>query len=250
MSRRKTLEEVLNDFKSLHGDKYDYSLITEYINKHQKLPIICKEHGIFEQSYAKHFKCGHGCPKCGNPIRTTEYYIDKARSIHGDKYDYSKTIVENYKKKSIIICHKKDSFGNEHGEFLMSMDNHCHKTKPQGCPKCKESKLECEINNFFINNNIQFERQKRFEWLGYQSLDFYLPEYNIAIECQGEQHFKTHSGSFFTFEKVEEIKKLDERKKQLCEENGIKLLYYSNLGIDYPYYVFEDKNELLNALLQ
>ena len=34
MSKRKTLEEVLNDFKSLHGDKYDYSLITEYVNKH------------------------------------------------------------------------------------------------------------------------------------------------------------------------------------------------------------------------
>ena len=52
----------------------------------------------------------------------------------------------------------------------------------------------------------------------------------------------------FTEEKMIKTKELDERKKQLCEENGVKLLYYSNLGINYPYYVFEDKEMLIEEI--
>ena len=43
-------------------------------------------------------------------------------------------------------------------------------------------------------NNIVFIEQYREKWLSKQSLDFYLPEYNIAIECQGMQHFKNERG--------------------------------------------------------
>ena len=39
------------------------------------------------------------------------------------------------------------------------------------------------------DHGIEYVYQKRFPWLGLLSLDFYLPEYNVAIECQGEQHF-------------------------------------------------------------
>ena len=43
-------------------------------------------------------------------------------------------------------------------------------------------------------------------------------------------------------------KELDKRKKNLCEKNNVKLLYYSNLGIEYPYDVFEDKEKLLKEI--
>lgn len=48
--------------------------------------------------------------------------------------------------------------------------------------------------------------------------------------------------------KLEETQKRDKIKKQLCEKNGIKLFYYSNLGIKYPYKVYENKNELFNLI--
>ena len=55
--------------------------------------------------------------------------------------------------------------------------------------------------------------QKRFKkWLGGQSLDFYLPDYNIGIECQGIQHFKNDK----MYNKLEEVQNRDERKKKLC----------------------------------
>ena len=54
---------------------------------------------------------------------------------------------------------------------------------------------------------------------GYQHLDFYLPQYNVAIECQGEQHFRASPHSFF-YER-------DERKNKLCLEHNIPILYLS-----------------------
>ena len=81
-------------------------------------------------------------------------------------------------------------------------------------------------------------------WLDGLEIDFYLPQYNIGIECQGIQHFKK---SHF-FEPLEVVQERDKRKLKLCGENGIKLLYYSNLGIKYPYFVYENKEELLKEI--
>lgn len=61
-------------------------------------------------------------------------------------------------------------------------------------------------------------------WLGRQSLDFYLPEYSVAIECQGIQHFEPIE--FFGGKKTfEYIKILDKNKFILCNENNINLFY-------------------------
>ena len=40
----------------------------------------------------------------------------------------------------------------------------------------------------------------------------------------------------------------DAAKKRLCEEHGIRLLYYSNAYVDYPYPVFESLRLLLKAI--
>ena len=85
--------------------------------------------------------------------------------------------------------------------------------------------------NELISKNIIFETQKRFDWLGKQSLDFYLPQYNIAIECQGEQHFHQVYFNGKT-EGVEErnlfknIKKRDKEKFEKCKMNNINILYF------------------------
>ena len=95
----------------------------------------------------------------------------KLKKFIGDKYDYSKVDYINSKTKVCIIC-------PTHGEFWKIPANHL---QGQGCPFCKESKLEHKVNEILKSKNIVFEQQKRFDWLGRQSLDFYLPEYNIAI---------------------------------------------------------------------
>ena len=82
--------------------------------------------------------------------------------------------------------------------------------------------------NYLDENGITYNYQKRFNWLGRQSLDFYLPDYNVAIECQGRQHFE--AVDYFGGDKgFKNTLERDKRKKALCEKNGIKLLYFGNV---------------------
>lgn len=55
---------------------------------------------------------------------------------------------------------------------------------------CLKSKGELEIAQILIENNIEYEKEKKFEDLGLYRYDFYLPQYNRLIEFDGEQHFK------------------------------------------------------------
>lgn len=168
--------------------------------------------------------------------KTREMFIEDANKVHNNIYDYSKIEYINNKTKVCIICPK-------HGEFWQSPTHHINRR--QGCPICDESHLERDIRLFLIKENENFIQEYKTEWLGLQTLDFYLPKYNVAIECQGKQHFGL--GGWISNE-FEAIKERDERKRKLCKENGIKLLYYSNLGIKYPYKVYEDKNEILKEI--
>ena len=235
-SRQHNTKWFIEESRKIHGDKYDYSK-SEYKTLFTDICIICPIHGEFWQKPVNHINAKHGCPKCGGTNKlTTEHFIEQARKIHGDKYDYSKVEYKGNKTKVNIICPM-------HGEFWQKPNSHL---LGHGCPKCKSSHLEREFRLFLEKNNIEYEEQKTFEWLKYkqiQFLDFYLPKYNIAIECQGEQHFK--KSGWGKGNNGEKVIKRDLNKQKLCHEHGIKILYYSNLDIEYPYQVFEDKNELL-----
>ena len=226
MGKFLTTEQFIERARKIHGNKYDYSK-TEYVNAENKVCIICPEHGEFWQRPANHLS-GKGCPVCGEIKRkagaklTTEQFIEKAKKIHGDKYDYSKVNYVGTTTKVCIIC-------PEHGEFWQKPYAHLN---GHGCPGCAESKLEREVNLFLTNKRIQFERQKTFEWLKRDKnmfLDFFLPEQKIAIECQGEQHFREGNWCKTREENKEQLKLNKERdllKKTLCEENGISVLYF------------------------
>ena len=71
--------------------------------------------------------------------------------------------------------------------------------------------------------HIKYTYEKHFDWLGLQSLDFYLDDYNIAIECQGEQHFKPMG--FCNIDRFEDDIKRDKKKAKLCKENDLPLFY-------------------------
>ncbi len=237
--QRITQELFLNRSTEIHHGKYDYSKVKfEHVKKH--VCIICPEHGEYWQKPNIHLR-GYGCPICGGSKRlTNEEFIEKARLVHEDKYDYSKVQYKNTATKVCIIC-------PEHGEFWQTPNNHLFGA---GCPTCPESNMEGEIRHLLLNNNIVFEQEKGFDWLVYHRrmfLDFFLPEYGVAIECQGGQHFsptKLFGGENFYKQTIER----DAAKKRLCEEHGIRLLYYSTAHIEYPYPVFKSMRQLLKAV--
>ena len=235
---RKKNDSFVKESILVHGNKYIYEK-TKYVNNRTKVCIICPTHGEFWQVPYVHLK-GCGCPKCSGKLRTTQDFIKDAQKIHGDKYDYSKTLLNKMHEKTIFICKK-------HGEFYQTPSNHL---QGQGCPMCiNNSKLENEIRKFLREKNIFFvEKADKsvFKWLGRQHLDFYLPKYNVAIECQGKQHFGI--GGWSKNFNLENQLLRDNKKRNLCDKNNLILLYYSNLNIDYPYKVFNDKNNLLNEI--
>lgn len=223
--RKYTTEQFILKAREVHGWKYDYSKV-DYKDSHTKVCIICPIHGEFWQKPDNHLN-GWGCKKCGDKSasdkkrKTKEEFIKKAREIHGDKYDYSKVEYINSKKPVCIICPK-------HGEFWQTPNNHL---RGNGCPTCNESKLENEMREFLKENGINYESQKSFKWLKYKNklkLDFYLPEYNIAIECQGKQHYESKD-CFGGEEEYIEIVERDLVKHNKCIENGISIIYYTNL---------------------
>jgi len=61
-NKKYTTEEFIKKATKIHNNRYDYSLV-DYINTNTKVKIICKKHGIFEQTPKKHLK-GQECPKC------------------------------------------------------------------------------------------------------------------------------------------------------------------------------------------
>ena len=111
-----------------HGDIYDYSKVI-YIRSTEKVTILCREHGEFQQTPAHHVS-GKGCPVCKSGGRlTTGKFVERARAIHGDKYDYSKSEYVDSKTVVVIIC-------REHGEFSQTPHSHLNTVKRCGCQEC------------------------------------------------------------------------------------------------------------------
>ena len=131
MPKRLTTAEFIARARRAHGGHYDYSL-TIYKNNISKIIIICPKHGQFKQR-ASHHMGGHGCPKCKSEHLSTikkyshESFIARARAIHGDTYDYSRTKYIASGRKIEIGCPM-------HGPFSVTPNNHL--SRKSGCPKC------------------------------------------------------------------------------------------------------------------
>ena len=121
LSGRKTTSEFIREAKAVHDNLYDYSK-TKYITTHNKVLIIDPEYGEFWQSPGHHLN-GQGHPSRGRDSTiekqrdTLEEFINKAKSIHGDLYDYSKVEYINTNTKALII-------DPEYGEFWQLPNAH------------------------------------------------------------------------------------------------------------------------------
>lgn len=176
MSKRLTIEELISRAQEVHGDKYDYSLV-ENEGLSVKNKIICKSCGnIFEMSFNNHINQKQGCKFCTHRSYsyTTEEFIEKAKKIHGDKYDYSKVVYKNKNTKVCIIC-------PIHGEFWMKPDKHIN--AKQGCPKCSKSyKMNTKS---FIEKAIKVHGNK----YNYGKVEYINSETKVCITCPEHGEF-------------------------------------------------------------
>lgn len=235
-----THEEFIERANIKHNNKFDYSLVDFKTNK-DYVKIICPIHGIFEQRVDMHLN-RNGCPKCTGKNRTKEEFIQLANKIHGNKYDYSMSEYINSEHKIKIKCNKCGTIFQQ--KPWVHLKNH-------GCPHCKMSKGELIIENILNKYKIEFIPQYKTEWLKKQSIDFYIPKYNIAIEVQGEQHLNPNK-CFGKKELYNIIVNRDKIKYKLCKENGINIIYFTlikNLPNGYIDKIYNEPEELITDLM-
>lgn len=174
---------------------------------------------------------GCNCPQCfGNNIVSNRNSLIKNYPSLSKEWDYSKNtdtpsdISYGSDKKRWWICTKCNK-SYDASISKRTLEN-------TGCPKCRHSKGEKKIQNFLLENNIEYVTQYRIkECKNIRPLPFdfaiQINEKLYLIEFHGEQHYKTGKG-FFACDKSFKLRKINDKiKHNYCKNNKLNLVIIS-----------------------
>lgn len=210
-------DEIIERFESIHGDTYSYrSARPDGINSIVK--IHCAKHGYFEQKVSTHLQ-GKGCPDCGNEKRRMGQFLQQSelysrlKQLNGDLFIYPPNLGLELREDVPIIC-------REHGIFYQPLRIHLD---GNGCSECSQSLGARRVSHWLNEHEINYEVEALIP-AGKKGLplraDFFLPDYNMYIEYDGEQHFKPIA--FFGMDEKTSILVFNEQKERdLAKENWI-----------------------------
>jgi hypothetical protein len=217
---------------AVHGDRYQYP--RNCISSDSRMVnIICREHGLFRQRSSDHLS-GHGCRACADILVTQKNtytfadFLAKALVKHGTKYTYLESTYIRCDLPLTMVCPK-------HGEFIQVGSRHL---SGSGCPRCRRSMGEKAVRAWLDQYPIKYIHRWYPKGLIINvkggEIDFYLPDYEIAIEYDGEQHFRAiQRGKKMTMEQAwanfGKTKFSDAKKTEWCIKNEIDLLRVSYL---------------------
>ena len=164
----------------MYGDSLDLSLV-EYVNSQTKVKIRCVAHDTVFEGKPNNLGMGKiGCPECVTAKKheaskitlSQDEFISRSREVHGDKYDYSKTVYESAHKKVIITCPK-------HGDFEQIARLH---HKGGGCKKCgSESSSEKQLHS--ADTFIAAAREIHGDWYDYSKVEYKGNTVDVEIIC-------------------------------------------------------------------
>jgi len=235
-------ENFLKSVYSMYGE--EYTIIGKYKKSSEPIEIIHNTCGNIFKMTPNNFLRGRQC------LLHRGERVSKSRSFSYEeiKQKIFDTVGDEYKLLSIDYINANEKLIFKHNTcgnvFKMTFSNFYYNN--QGCPKCKNSKGESRIIKFLDEQNIEYEYQKRFDGLvGINnwklSYDFYIPNKNMLIEYQGEQH--NHSVECFGGDKTfQRQKEHDKRKKKYAKDHNIKLL-------EIWYWNFDDIENILQKEL-
>lgn len=166
---------------------------------------------------------GKGCPKCLGNIRkiNTEDFKKLVYKLVGNEYlvlgKYNGAHTPIKIQHNIKKCH-----------HIFSPTPH-NFTKPNGtrCPVHKKSHGELWVRKYLITNNYRMEEEKKFPDLQDKyplRYDFYLNDYNILIEYDGEQHTELKLTGIWEQVDLETLHKHDLMKNEYAKKHNIPLI--------------------------
>lgn len=236
-----------------HGDKYDYSKVGEIKGMKSVVTIICPKHGEFRQRVDLHL-LGYGCRECvGYPNKKTpqqrcDEWIKKCIKKYGEgRYDYSRAHEDYVNNDSLvwIRCCIHDHW------FQQTPDNNL-RTVNGSCPICSadlvESQGEQQIRRWLEEHNIKFEKEPEIPndnprcKRAFLKPDFWLPDHNLFIEYNGEQHYEDVECFHTDGWTLEDQQERDRTMRRYCHDNHHNLL-------EIPYWDFHRIDEILTAQL-
>lgn len=188
--------------------------------------LTCIIHGDVEQKIHRHLSSTYGCKYCaGNVKFTVEIFIERARSKHGNFYDYSKVVYVNNHTKIIIGCPK-------HGDFEQVPDSHL---SGYGCPHCGHDKTAAAnfkgTDKFILESNLLYKN-----FFDYTLVIYVSARDKVIIICPNHGEFKQSPDSHLHghgcprcfFDQLSDDKTLDPDEFIIrCEETHDYLYDYS-----------------------
>ena len=188
-----TTSEIVEKFKAIHGDTYDYGLV-EYINNKTNVNIVCKVHGLFSQDPSVHI-IGGGCMKCSSCYSpTTSEVVEQFKEIHLDRYDYSKVDYQGAFVDVEIVC-------SVHGSFWQTPKTH---KKGSGCPDCAVT--IGHTKNSYLNYCNQFDGNTNLYVIKCQCGETEEEFFKIGIARQGaDNRFDSRRKLPYNYEVLKEV---------------------------------------------
>ena len=239
--RTKTIEVFVEEAIAIHGDKYDYSK-SLYKGAHIPIKITCKKHKKEFEVIPNNHLINSGCPKCSllNRTRTTPEFIEQAVQVHGDIYDYSKTVFKKAHSKVVVGC-------KYHGFFKIIANSHL---KGHGCKECgflRQGFSRTVFKNLCIKNNDGFGVIYLLKCYNEKELF-----YKIGITSVGlKKRFRGEGSMPYRYDVVREIttdpEKVYNTEKIILREMG-KHKYKPKISFGGDTECFSDLEPILNCL--
>lgn len=184
MPKKLTTKDFIEKAMFIHGNEYDYSKVM-YIGNKDKVTIICKIHGEFEQAPVVHISQKSGCQECADILRrkarrdSLNDFVDKAKLLHGTKYSYDAVEYINSTTKVTIVCPIHKEFTQVPAEHLAG----------KGCKKCgiyKRSNEQLYSNEEYI----KLANEKHNSKYDYTKVKYTGAFRKVLIVCPEHGEFK------------------------------------------------------------
>ena len=189
----------------------------------QKKKIRCKKCGcIMERSLVSILNTPEHCDKCHKYRQGISHYSKEEAQAKLDEQFAKEYSLLEYQgmTKEALLRHQNCGY-----IFKIRELGDLFEGRNRGCPKCYQFKSvgEQRIRNYLDGKKIKYIPQKIFAPLNKSKyrFDFYLIDFNLAIEYQGEQHFRDNG---FFKDNLTTIQKRDQVKRDYCLKNNISLL--------------------------
>lgn len=209
---RKTTEQFVTEAKAKFGGKFDYSKV-EYVNTRTPVVIVCPIKGEFKMQPIQHLSSNTGyTSEIYNAPSTLDEFVCKAKEVHGDRYDYSKSAYQSNKNPVEIVC-------KEHGSFWQAPHNHY---KGSGCPTCALGRTESKPERILVEALADFHPIKTKGILEGRELDLYFENQKVAVEV---------NGIYYHSDIKAKAKTAHRRKYEECKKLGIKLMQFTDAEI-------------------